>query len=875
MQPGGAIHWQAIWEAFERLADADPDGQAAGLARLQERDPGIAVRVRQLLAADADGAGPLDRALAETMWDPAEAAWETAEGTRVGAYRLIEPIGEGGMGEVWRAERDDGAYRSQVAVKLLKRGMDTRAVLRRFLQERNILARLEHPAIVRLLDGGMTVDGRPWYAMELVDGSPVTVHAARSRLGVRERVALLAGIADAVGHAHRQLVVHRDLKPGNILVDGTGLPRLLDFGIAKLLEDSGESTRTGTGVRVLSPAYAAPEQRRGEPVGTATDVHGLGLVAFELLTGALPPRPDDAAGPPLRASHSVVRADPDQLARHYGRPTDPRALARTLAGDLDHVLAMALRPEPARRYASIDALAADLRAWLGGHPVSARGDSPGYRLRRFVRRNRVGVAAAAAAALALVVGLLVALWQAGLAQRHALEAQAQALRAEQQAAHAQAQARQAQSTRDFVVSAFSSLDPAQSREGANLRLADFLTATLDRLPRDLADDPRSRQELHLALAGALFELGEAAQADARLAALVDELDADPGTATAVLHGTALHRWAITGHRLGSRAEATSRLNRARARLREADDSPKALTARIATDTLLGQLLTDSGRYPEALALYENIRDQRVALNGRADARSAVDHLNLCVARMYLAAYAAAQADCDRAEALLRADPQAPRARLAWIESARILVESRLGLHERALATAGRAADLIREHLGPGHPMLRTVRWNRGTALLAAGQTDMALAEFRALAAEGVPDNNLLARQVRLAMAEAAAGGDRAAAILEPLLADPDAAETVHLLNARRVVAQVRDAQGRPDDALAEVERALAGYRRAGLSPHDDHALALALKARLLARQGRDAEAAALARHADEMRAAVLAPAAADASATAAGAPPPP
>ncbi|MBX3725347.1 MAG: protein kinase [Xanthomonadales bacterium] len=858
MQSGQETHWQAVWAEFDRLVALDAGAQATGLQHLETTQPTLAARVRQLLAADAAGSGPLDRSVAESMRDPDEPDWETSAGTLVGPYRLLEPIGEGGMGEVWRAERADGAYRSQVAVKLLKRGMDTRAVLRRFLQERNILARLDHPAIVRLLDGGMTVDGRPWYAMDLVEGSPVTVHAARCALDVRARVALLCDIADAVGHAHGHLVVHRDLKPGNILVDAAGKPRLLDFGIAKLLEDTSDSTRTGTGVRVLSPAYAAPEQRRGEPVGTATDVHGLGMVAFELLAGALPPLSGGDDGMPMRASQQVAQAAPATLAAHYGRPVEPRVLARTLAGDLDQILAMALRPEPSRRYASVDAFAGDLRAWLAGRPVAARGDSTGYRMRRFVRRNRVGVAAATAAALALVVGLLAALWQARLAHRHALEAQAQALRAEQQADQARAQARQAQVTRDFVVSVFSSLDPAQSREGTNLRLADFLAATLDRLPRDLVEDTQSRQELHLALVGALFEVGEVAQADIRLAALVAELDADEGAAPPALHGVALHRWAMTGHRLGDTAAATARLNRARTRLRDADDTPAVLTARIATDTLLGQLLTDSGRYPEALALYENIRDQRVALNGLADSRSAVDHLNLCVARMYVAHYSAALAECDRAEALLRADPQAPRARLAWIESARILIESRLGLHERALATAERAATLIDTHLGAAHPMARTVRWNHAAALLAAGHPARALADIRTLAADSSPSNNDLTRQVRLAMAEAATGGTAAAAaILEPLLADETVPATVHVLNARRLLAEVRAAQGRTDEALVEVDRALAGFQRAGLSPHDDHALALALKARLLVRQGASDEAAPLAQRASDMQRAVF------------------
>ncbi|MBK7013954.1 MAG: serine/threonine protein kinase [Xanthomonadales bacterium] len=198
-----------------------------------------------------------------------------------GAYRLLRLLGEGGMGVVWLGERTDGAYEQQVAVKVLKRGMDTHAILRRFLQERRILARLNHAHIVRLLDGGMTADGRPFYVMDHVDGAPITEHARRAALDPRARVSILVKVADAVAYAHTQLVVHRDLKPSNVLVDHQGEPRVLDFGIAKLIEESGEQTRTGTGLRVLSPAYAAPEQILGEAIGTPTDVYALGLMLCE------------------------------------------------------------------------------------------------------------------------------------------------------------------------------------------------------------------------------------------------------------------------------------------------------------------------------------------------------------------------------------------------------------------------------------------------------------------------------------------------------------------------------------------------------------------------------------------------------------------
>lgn len=506
-----AQQWSVLSRLFDSLIDLPSSEREAALARLREEQPALAGRLASMLAADADADddGVLDRPISERVPDLAgdESARDghATTGQLFGRYRVLELIGSGGMGEVWRAERADGEYSQDVALKLLKRGMDTEAVLRRFRQERSILARLAHPAIVRLLDGGMTADGRPYFVMERVDGLPATRHAAQHGLDLRARVRLVAAVADAIGVAHAQLIVHRDIKPANVLVDAQGQPHLLDFGIAKVLEDTGEDTLTGTGTRLLSPAYAAPEQILGQPVGTATDIYAMGVLLFELLTGRLPHKRGSRDPSVLasalsgetgeRASHAVITGDLTRLSVAFGRDTDPRQLARDIAGDLDVVLAKALHPEPGRRYATAAAFADDLRRWLDRRPIMARPDSPGYRFGKFVRRHRLGVAAAALVLLALVGGFGVAVWQAKIA-RVAAE------RARVAEADAQRQARIATSVTEFLMRDV--IQAANPFEGTpDIRLTDALIQAGERVDQRFVDNPYLSGVVHRELAKSL------------------------------------------------------------------------------------------------------------------------------------------------------------------------------------------------------------------------------------------------------------------------------------------------------------------------------------------------------------------------------------
>ncbi|HEV8630561.1 MAG TPA: protein kinase [Thermoanaerobaculia bacterium] len=411
--------WQRVAELFDELAELQPAPRALRLSEIAAADPELAAALAPLLAADARG-GPLDADIAlDALADELTPAEPPPE--RAGPFRIVGLLGRGGMADVFAAERDDGAFEQSAAIKVLRRGLDTADLLARFLRERSILARLEHPAIARLLDGGTLADGRPYLVMERVDGEPIHHFVERRRLGVEERLRLLLVACDAVAYAHRNLVVHRDLKPSNVLVSDGGASgpqvKLLDFGIAKILSPDGERGRTTREVRLLTPAYAAPEQLAGEPTTTATDVWGLGALAFELLVSEPPLAQSRRSGDPLASALAPPPRASSRALEIGGDGAGSRRWAARLRGDLDTIVGKALAVDPGRRYPSAEAFADDLRRHLDGRPVGARPHSLGYRVGKFVRRHRLGVAAAVLVALSLVAGVTVATWQAHEARR--------------------------------------------------------------------------------------------------------------------------------------------------------------------------------------------------------------------------------------------------------------------------------------------------------------------------------------------------------------------------------------------------------------------------------------------------------------------------
>ena len=324
------------------------------------------------------------------------------EGRRIGAYRLVRELGRGGMGAVWLATRADEEFQQTAAIKLLKRGTDTDEVLRRFRAERQILAQLQHPGIARLLDGGVTADGLPFFVMEFVDGERLTAYATKNKLSLAARLQLFRKVCAAVQFAHQNLIVHRDLKPANILVSPEGEPKLLDFGIAKLLapgEDDWEATLAGR--ERLTPAYASPEQVLGEPITTTSDVYSLGILLYELLCER-PPHSFSAERPsPAELSRVICESEPPRPSL-----TASAEVRRVLRGDLDTIILRAMAKTPARRYESVEQFSTDIRRYQEGLPVRARKDTLGYRTSKFLRRNKLAVAVASLAAMALVGGIV-------------------------------------------------------------------------------------------------------------------------------------------------------------------------------------------------------------------------------------------------------------------------------------------------------------------------------------------------------------------------------------------------------------------------------------------------------------------------------------
>ncbi len=421
-RPMADVRWEALEDIFLRALDHIGDDRAHYLERACADDPTLRDEVEGMLRAEESGTDFrwIDRVDGPESGSPLTGAPIPPEHRRIGPWRILRLLGRGGMGQVYLAERDDDQYREQVALKVVRSDYHADLLDERFRAERQILARLRHPNIATLLDGGVTDDGRPYLVMQYESGLPITAYCDEHTLPVRDRLTLFATVCDAVHFAHTNLVVHRDLKPSNILVDDDGRPRLLDFGIAKILEGGLDVTRPVTGdMRLFSPDHAAPEQVRGEPVTTATDVYALGILLYELLAGRRPFRSGDTGPlelhrqvceePPTRPSDNVsslARNTPGEAAATGPaalRGTRPGLLVQTLKGDLDQIVLKALRKEPHRRYASAGQFADDVRRYLAGLPVDAQPDAVGYRVRKFVGRHRLGVATAAAVAL-LTVG---------------------------------------------------------------------------------------------------------------------------------------------------------------------------------------------------------------------------------------------------------------------------------------------------------------------------------------------------------------------------------------------------------------------------------------------------------------------------------------
>ena len=461
--------WPRVKDIVNACVDLEPDQRGAYIQDACHGDVTLVHDVTSLLAAYDELGDFLETPVLESDRE------ELPAGSRIGLYEIREPLAEGGMGTVYRAVRTSD-FEKQVAVKVVKRGMDTKFILRRFRHERQILAALDHPNIARLLDGGATEEGRPYLVMEYIEGRPITAYAEERRLSVSERLHLFRMVCSAVQYAHQNLVVHRDLKPGNILVTAAGVPKLLDFGIAKLLEADVDVTMAS--MRLMTPECASPEQVRGEPITTASDIYSLGVLLYELLTGARP--------------YQFTARTPEEMRRLVceAEPKKPSAVQR-LSEDLDHIVLKAMHKDPARRYVSAEQVSEDLGRYLQGLPVSARGDSAWYRTRKFVTRHRTASLAGAALALSLAGGMGATLWEAHVARNASARAE-----------------RRLNDVRELANSLiFDVHDAISTLPGATAArklIVDRALKYLDRVALEAADDDSLRREL----AAGYLRLGE-------------------------------------------------------------------------------------------------------------------------------------------------------------------------------------------------------------------------------------------------------------------------------------------------------------------------------------------------------------------------------
>ena len=504
-------------QIFDEVADLDPGERASRLGELCAGDATLRARVQALLDADAGpgAAEPFSGNLAE--WGAALAgggvddAQDRMLGRGIGAWKIVGIVGRGGMGAVYAVERSDGAYAQTAALKLIHASADSAASRERFLRERQILARLQHPHIATLLDGGISADGEPYFVMELVDGEPIDRWCDARGLGLRERVDLFLQVLDAVRFAHRNLIVHRDLKPSNLLVDAEGRVKLLDFGIAKRLE---QTEATANVDRALTFQYASPEQLHDAPITTASDIWQLGIILHRLLAGSHPfGLTHDTAvakqlqrleGEPEPLTRAAAQASAEQAAQRGG--LTPVALARALRGNLAEIVRTCLRRDPESRYASVDALASDLRSWLDNRPIAAVPLSRGARAKLWLRRNRVLAASVGAIALALLAGTGVALWQA-----HA--ARTQALIAQRENANATAAIR-------FITDTFAATSPEQSLK-SDVSVRQLIEHAQAELDKNAAVDPKVKQPVQRMLGRLYYSLDERKRAAELLSAGTD------------------------------------------------------------------------------------------------------------------------------------------------------------------------------------------------------------------------------------------------------------------------------------------------------------------------------------------------------------------
>ncbi len=843
--------WRQVKSVLDRVLDLPPGERAAFLDQACGGDDGLRREVEVLLRHEEDpeflAAPAFDLHAVGGRRDDGDAG--DAGGRRVGAYRLLRELGRGGMGTVYLAERADG-FEQRVAVKLLKRGMDTDEIVRRFEAERQILAELDHPHVARLTDGGTTGDGLPYFVMEHVEGLPVDRYCERHGLPVRRRLELFQKVCAAVHFAHQHLVVHRDLKPANILVTADGTPKLLDFGIAKLLRPEGRTpagrppegrfaaTMTAYGSSPMTPLYASPEQLRGRPITTASDVYSLGVVLYELLSGELPYRFEGLLDD--QVARRVCEEDPPRPSAAAGRRGGGERRRRQLAGDLDTIVMTAMHKDPKHRFRSAQQLADDLGRHLAGLPVHSRPDTFAYRAGKFVRRHAWGVAASASIAV-LVLGFAVT---TALQSRQIARASEQ-ISAERDRAE-ESRDRAAESM-EFLLEVFSVVDPNRS-QGRDLTARQALDEAALRVPEGFAGQPENRARVMGTIGVIYWNLGLydqalplleeslelrrrhwgdehvlVAESLHNLANAVRDLGDGERAEALMLRALAIQRREYPGghpelarglNNLASLLRQKRDLPAAEARVREALAMKRRLLGEEHSDVatslhLLASVLVGRGEHGEAEELYRRALAMRRKLDGPVDPGLASTLHNL--AKLYARQGRGADALPLAREAL------SMRRELYGDDHPRLV--NSLDTLARALLAAGEAAAArqpleraleIHRQAGVGARRLALLDKTRAAMLLALGEAaacDEASASARAVLEQRADPRD----EVEVAEAESVRGGCLAAggrwveaeALLRSgyeALAGSTRATAHQRRQARERLAAAYQARGRPEEA---------------------------------------------------------------------------
>jgi serine/threonine-protein kinase len=658
----GADRWKQVERLFYQVLELNSSARPAFLDEACGEDHELRQELESLLESSDCTLTFLQRSVGEVARRAGGEPY--LSGVIIGAYRLSKLLGEGGMGEVYLATRADDLYQQEVAIKIMRSGFrQRRATLLRFSTERQVLANLNHPNIARLLDGGITAEGLPYLVMEYVDGVPIDEYCRQHRMPLRARLQLFRSVCAAVEYAHRNLVIHRDIKPQNILVTKDGISKLLDFGIAKLVDPASDDLRlTKTGDRIMTPEYASPEQIRGEAITTATDVYALGVILYELLAERQPFHAGTQSPYELAQAICHQEAVPPSSAVQEISPHARRRPLQKLDRDLDNIVLMAMRKEPARRYKSVDEFAEDLRRYLEGFPVVAREDSWRYRTGKFIRRHRIAALISAAFALSLIVfGISMAVF----ARRARIE-----------------QAR-AEHVSRFLQSVFDASDPFQAK-GATVTARDILDRGTARIQKELKDQPEIQEDVLDTMAQAYQHLGVYDQAEMLFAQEVEaakraEGEESPPVARALRLLADVQRqrskypeaerslreairlqqkllppddveFSHTWNNLGLVLQAQGRLNEAEPLFRSAitisRKYPDQATQTLVMMSNLGVLLAQRGTVDEGEALLREVLDRRRQVLGP-------DHPQVARSLSRLAAVLRNKGSYEEAESLMR------------------------------------------------------------------------------------------------------------------------------------------------------------------------------------------------------------------------------